>query len=74
MNAVSDQPYFKLDPLLPLASGFGGSTAFLDTRAAAAGEMCGIGIGSGIATGADLLFTVPTSLVTPGPIDFRGLK
>ena len=69
-NAVAQQPLLSIDPSLAIASGFGGSTAALATRAAAAAGLTGVGVETGLATGADLLFNIPANNLSPGPYNF----
>ncbi|MEK6772790.1 MAG: PKD domain-containing protein [Bdellovibrionota bacterium] len=69
-NAVAQQPLLSIDPALAVASGFGGSTAVLGTRAAAAAGISNVAVESGVATIADLLFNIPANTLTPGPYDF----
>lgn len=62
--------FFQIDPALAIASGFGGSTASLATRTAAAAGLSGVGIETSLATGADFLFKIPANSLSPGPYDF----
>jgi RHS repeat-associated protein len=69
-NGISEQPLSKIDPILAVASGFGGSTAALGAKAATAIGVSNIAVDSGIATFSDLLFTIPAQNMSPGPINF----